>query len=860
MKKGLNSIYFAVFVLTICSFVYSSKTFAGVAEVAHVNVPINKKWTIDFSREVDVSSVTSDSIYIEDSKGNRLPLDVTFLNGNKSLLVRPIDTYQYNEIYTLTITNKVTSQKKETLPSNKVVRFKTEEKLASHPRALISQAQVERAQSRIQAEQWARNYWLFIKRQADSWLQADIAFPSKGAGHPSWYMCKNGQRLEYNQTKNSVHFCPSENKHYSGEEYDAGWRFHRVEELVIGMRHLANAYVLSGEQKYAIRAKEMLLNLASRYPQYQQQSRGGKLFWQTLDEAVAFVDIAYTYDLIYESGVLTKEEKNKIESNVFYPASETINANKQGRSNWQAWHNAAIGMIGFVVGDRSLIKEAIEGENGFHYLLEHGVKSDGFWWEGSIAYHMYTLTALHVLAEAAKSWGYDLYGHPKLKKMFDAPIYYAYPDLRLPTNNNGGTFGQSLIGSVSSRGYYEYEAAYAHYQDPAYGWLLSEKYRATNPRRGDFALFLGADKLPTNTNIPLSSRNFDDIGHAVLRSGNGNKQTYVLLDYGAHGGAHGHFDKLHIDLYGLGNLLAPDFGTPGYHHPLHQPWYIQTISHNTVVVNERSQAAATGKLHYFFDEGPFQLVYASANDAYSVEQYERMVWNLDSYVLDWFRVSDPKKENIYDWVFHGLGQFHSTLPFQPSTILTKYPSIQQVKRAQSNTDWIGKWTQNNVELQMISLTTEPVSIFQGKSPGVATSPTTLTDTFIQRKVGTEADFITIFQPTFKNENVLQARRVGKFGVKVEINNEQHQLYWNRHAKQGELIAGKAVVTKKETNNYFESVTAQMQGDTFHITTNQERYQSISFVYATNKPKQVQLNGRSIPFTHKGGFLFIHHEK
>lgn len=90
---------------------------------------------------------------------------------------------------------------------------------------------------------------------------------------------------------------------------------------------------------------------------------------------------------------------------------------------------------------------------------------------------------------------------------------------------------------------------------------------------------------------------------AVLRSEPSEADIYLLMDYGPHGGTHGHPDRLNIIFYANGRLQAPDFGNLcDYRLPLWREWDQQTISHNTVVVNEESQY--TGARLNFFQVSP----------------------------------------------------------------------------------------------------------------------------------------------------------------------------------------------------------------------------------------------------------------
>lgn len=70
----------------------------------------------------------------------------------------------------------------------------------------------------------------------------------------------------------------------------------------------------------------------------------------------------------------------------------------------------------------------------------------------------------------------------------------------------------------------------------------------------------------------------------------------LILKFGPHGGGHGHYDKLGFVSYARGGILAVDPGTQPYGAPTHDTWDKMTVAHNTMVVDERTQAEATGQL------------------------------------------------------------------------------------------------------------------------------------------------------------------------------------------------------------------------------------------------------------------------
>ena len=120
-------------------------------------------------------------------------------------------------------------------------------------------------------------------------------------------------------------------------------------------------------------------------------------------------------------------------------------------------------------------------------------------------------------------------------------------------------------------------------------------------------------------------------GLGILRSGQGKDQTMLLMKYGVHGGGHGHFDLLHFVLFDDGREVIPDYGFSrwiniepkfgGRYLPENDTYASQTIAHNTLVVDEKSQSnakedaaeAVSGERHFFDASNPnVQVISAQA--------------------------------------------------------------------------------------------------------------------------------------------------------------------------------------------------------------------------------------------------------
>ncbi|MFY4773607.1 heparinase II/III domain-containing protein [Metabacillus sp. RGM 3146] len=680
------------------------------------------------------------------------------------------------------------------------------------PKSLISKQELERAKVRISSYKWAEDNWNGLREEADKWLNADTSVLNQPGGHGMWFLCEDSSKLQYDPNSPHRHYCPSEKKYYEGDSYDAGWRYYRHNEIIKAARSLAVAYAISGEKKYAEKAAAILKGYADRYPNFSKQARGGRLYWQTLDEAVSMIDLAYTYDQLYDSPVLSNADKVNIEMNLLRPSAQTISEYDMGRSNWQAWHDTAIGVIGFTLSDQNLIDFAIDGVHGFHYLMKESVLSDGFWWEGSIAYHMYALRALQNLADAAHTWGIDLYSDPSLKKMYDLPLDYAYPNFGLPFNNDGGTYGSSLLDPVTQKGNFDYEGAYLAYHDPKFAWLLTEKYKQT-PRAGEYALLKGDDSINTNGSYEWMSRNFEGAGQSELR----NESLFALMDYGPYGGSHGHPDKLHLDLFADNEAFAPDFGTPSYGHVLYTGWYKQTASHNTVTVDGASQKEVSGNLEQFIGGTNLQVMKASADEAYPGVKYSRAILMWDQLLLDVFKTEDTGTIHQYDWIFHGLGDFQANLDLtdRHSAIGEKngYQYFSEPKSAYTQNGFHAEWELNGKKLQMAAIQNGIEEAIVAKGPGPSSEPEKRSSVLLQRQNGEKGLFENVF---YAGIDPLQAVKVDDSTYKITHGMITDYIFYNPDAVDGQILAAKASVFKNKPNPFGKLKSLSADGGTILI--------------------------------------------
>ncbi len=530
--------------------------------------------------------------------------------------------------------------------------------LPPHPRLLCDAAGIAQLKQRVQQEPWAAQ-WKAFRKGFDKTMDTPLELPPRGGNWAHWYVCPtHGARLSQGKQLGPwqwEHICPVDKEVLHGDPTKPDRDFDGVAinrphgNYAAAIRNAGLLYQVTGEARYAQRARAILLAYAGRYLSYplhttrgQAKIGGGRIGPQTLDESTWLIPVAQGADLIWDT--LPEADRRTLADKLFLPAArEVILAHKMGVHNIQCWKNSAVGLTGFLLGDTALINAAIDDPiRGYRTQMAKGVQPDGVWYEGAWGYHFYTLGALWPLTEAARNCRINLYGEP-LKKMFEAPVKLAMPNLVLPAFNDSGE-----VNIRSSM----FELAYARYRDPVYLVALAD-----SKRRDELALWFGVPQLPATQAAALPSRNAQASGYAILQRGAGEQATWLCLKYGPHGGGHGHPDKNSFVLYSRGKVVCPDPGTRPYGSPLHGQWDKVTLAHSTLVVDGANQAEATGQCLAFGSDRGCDFVMTDAGPIAKGVRFVRTAVLLNENLIVFVDQLSADKPHTFDLATHCNGQW-----------------------------------------------------------------------------------------------------------------------------------------------------------------------------------------------------------
>ena len=466
-------------------------------------------------------------------------------------------------------------------------------------------------------------------------LKEPVAIPDAWGDWIFYYACNDdGTSLEPQSL--TTHRCPRCGKVQTDERTVAAYRtslYYRADQAVLD---LGWAYALSGDERFAAEVRRILLAYAAAYPNYPSRrdrwgregvlaTIGGRRFCQSLDEAVGVLSLAKAYDLTRTAAVWTDAQRTLVETDLFGTVAKVLQVWNYGTINHQTWYNAGLMSIANVTADRDLARKVVTMTGGYRDQLARAIGPDGMWREGTMAYHGYALQAMEELVDSGRGIGLKLQAEPGLARMFEFPPAYAYPNGQFPAINDSDP--------VSLAGF-----------EPHFRWARQ--------RFGDSAPWLAAKQIvPGRLSSPEPAYDLQGAGVTVLRHGQGAAASCAMLDYGEHGGGHGHPDKLQLLLFAEGREWLLDPGRLDYSHREHKTWYRQTAAHNTVVIDGRSQAPCTGRLKWIRSSDGVRTCQGECTAAYAGATLRRSLLLREDCLFDLCTV-EMAGEHTIDWLIH----------------------------------------------------------------------------------------------------------------------------------------------------------------------------------------------------------------
>lgn len=466
---------------------------------------------------------------------------------------------------------------------------------------------------------------------------------------------------------------------------------------------------MTGDRRYCDFVIALMLRYAELYPTLghatsKDTNPPGRLFHQTLNEDMWLLYVSEAWH--YVRPTLNQAQQDFIENNLLRPMAEEAVTLHAGTfdiiHNHGLWSVAAVAICGYVLNDRELVEKALYGlkkdgiSGGFFAQLDNLFSPDGYYIEGPY-YHRFALRPLLLLAEVIERRQPELHiyqrGNQAIRRACFALFALIFPDGTFPALNDASkSMGINDEGAVMA-----VSVCWLRYGGSAQLKSLAKRQQSVWPGAGALKMMNEWESIANDWKQPgvLLKDGADGThgGLAILREHDGEgDENMALLWYGQHGSVpqlhsalnHGHFDGLHLSLFNRGREFLRDYGFGrwvnvepkfgGRYLPENNSYCKQTVAHNTVVVDEKSQndgksALAEnrwGNTHFFItDQIIGQGMSAILRDYYPGVDMQRSVFMLPvegsakPLIIDLYQIfsHDPHQ---YDYCLHPKGQLIET--------------------------------------------------------------------------------------------------------------------------------------------------------------------------------------------------------
>lgn len=466
------------------------------------------------------------------------------------------------------------------------------------------------------------------------------------------------------------------------------------------LQNCPEAYLLTGDERYAHVAAVVMWQLAQYYPDYnyETQSRNGiennhsyygRFMYHTWEANSTCPAVAQGYDAIFPyiekdaalqkmTGQSAAEIKEHIEGRMLRVMAKDIMTPPARIQGNYGMHQKALLLIALACGDEvnspkrsEMINWVMNNDNVLIYTdmsvrdaLYNVIYRDGVPFE-SPGYNWGWVSTMLSMGSILDEVGEDVLSLPRYKGIFDWAMNMRIAGNFTPALGDSGNMYHGVIGKSREI----YGPAFSKYGDAKYAQMYLNAPEYNQLFAPDVSSEIADMNIDTSEPIGVESHLFPGYGMAILQTGNDANRTALMFYTGANRWAHAHYDAMHIDLYSRGLPQMPDFGYPETANstdPRRYGLISHTVAHNLVMVNEKRSAQAAGRITTY-DAGPFaQVVDAHCEDLYpgTVSMYRRTLGLVDAspsdaYVVDIVRV---KGGTQHDWLAHGHeGTFESDI-------------------------------------------------------------------------------------------------------------------------------------------------------------------------------------------------------
>ena len=154
---------------------------------------------------------------------------------------------------------------------------------------------------------------------------------------------RDGAQLTFDPWSPHSHACPVCHATYTGVMHDRAWVTWYQLWLAERAVHAAVFHALSGEERWATLARDILRALAASYLTYPNRDNvlgPTRPFFSTYLESMWLLQVCVATDLLEHGGDIATADL--VRERIVLPSSSLIGGFHEARSNRQVWNNAAL--------------------------------------------------------------------------------------------------------------------------------------------------------------------------------------------------------------------------------------------------------------------------------------------------------------------------------------------------------------------------------------------------------------------------------------------------------------------------------------------------------------------------------------
>jgi hypothetical protein len=453
---------------------------------------------------------------------------------------------------------------------------------------------------------------------------------------------------------------------YKSGEWKKIWWGNRIQSISVahGAATLAFVYRLSGDEKYGLGARDLLMALTAWDPK-------GSTNYQYNDEAAMpllyYPARAYTW--AYD--ILTPEERKAVQDMMRARGEDCYNHLRKGNHLWQpykshsnrAWHKLGELAVAFQ-GDFPEAATWLDfSMTIFFTAYPVWGGQDGGWHEGVAYWNSYIGRFMNWAKVMQSGFNID----PFTKPYFKAAGWYAL--YTLPPGTEAGAWGDQAP-HLSSKGLAPLAALLAAgAQNPHWQWYAQELVGELPADYVGFLFAAGTENLESTAPAELpTSRAFRGVGVAALNTtlldGTENVQLHFKSSpFGRQ--SHGYNANNAFLLYLHGKPVFIRSGRRDVHgSPHHVKWMWQTKSDNAILVNGEGQIVhdvnAVGEITHFETSDTLDVVVGEAGGSYDpalLKRWTRRIFFLKPQVIVIHDLLEAPEPSTFQWLLHAPSTF-----------------------------------------------------------------------------------------------------------------------------------------------------------------------------------------------------------